>query len=601
MLDIVHVTHEAVQKIGGIGAVLEGLITAPSYVEAVRRTVLLCPLFTTEGNVDSRLGPEGEVLYSSIDARTSHPLADAFRQIQQRYHVEIVYGRRMIRDPLSGAVEHPEVILIDVGRMAHEPINAFKYRLHESFGIVSTRYEQSWDYEQYVRLAEPGLAAIRALGLGRAGQPPCVVVAHEYMGIPTALGARLHGDWNVRTAYHAHEVPTVRKIVEEHPAHDTMFYNVLALAEREGKYLPDVFGDHAWYYRHALAEASRHLDVTLAVSDKVARELRFLSPEMSRSNIRVAYNGIPAYENAARDSAVSKTRLQDYAEILLGRRPDYVFTHVTRMTPSKGLWRDLRVLGALDPALREQNRTAVFFVLSTEIGGPRRSDDIRHMERWWDWPVAHREGMPDLTGGEAIFYNGVQAFNARARNCTVVYLNQFGFDRPSCGDRMPREMQFWDIRKGSDLEFGQSIYEPFGIAQIEALSFGALCVMSSSCGCEGLVERVAGPAGTPNVIVADYCSIEMEPASIERFLKMTREDRLAAADRVADRVADEVLRRLPRTGEEKAASIRRGYELAERMSWDAVAREYILPALNDVVSATPAARAGRVAVATGAA
>ncbi len=77
MLNIVHVTHEAVQKIGGIGAVLEGLITSSDYARKVDRTILLCPLFTTEPEVDARLGPDGEVLYSSIDGRTDHPLAEA--------------------------------------------------------------------------------------------------------------------------------------------------------------------------------------------------------------------------------------------------------------------------------------------------------------------------------------------------------------------------------------------------------------------------------------------------------------------------------------------------------------------------------------------
>ena len=71
MLNIAHVTHEAVVKMGGIGTVLEGLLTAKDYTEAVDRTILICPLFTTEGNVDSRLGPHGDVLYSSIDGRAS--------------------------------------------------------------------------------------------------------------------------------------------------------------------------------------------------------------------------------------------------------------------------------------------------------------------------------------------------------------------------------------------------------------------------------------------------------------------------------------------------------------------------------------------------
>ena len=46
-------------------------------------------------------------------------------------------------------------------------------------------------------------------------------------------------------------------------------------------------------------------------------------------------------------------------------------------------------------------------------------------------------------------------------------------------------MSFLDIRRGSDVEFGQSIYEPFGIAMLEPLTYGAICVISSVCGCAG--------------------------------------------------------------------------------------------------------------------
>ena len=67
MKTLVHVTHEAVQKIGGIGAVLQGVLTSRSYIDAVERTILLGPLFTTEGGAEDRLGPTGEVLYSSVD------------------------------------------------------------------------------------------------------------------------------------------------------------------------------------------------------------------------------------------------------------------------------------------------------------------------------------------------------------------------------------------------------------------------------------------------------------------------------------------------------------------------------------------------------
>jgi len=589
MLTMVHVTHEAVYKVGGIGAVLEGLITSPPYAREVTRTILLCPLFSREGDARGRLGPGGEVLYSSVDGLVNHPLAAAFRDIQNHFHVDIVYGRRLYREPMTGFEQHPEVILIDVNHAAPGPVNAFKAGLYHGFGLVSSRYENSWDFEQYVRLAEPGLAVVQAIGGVAQGQ--CVVVAHEFMGMPTALAAKLKNNPRYRTAFYAHEVSPIRKIVEEHAGHDTTFYNVLRRSAQQGLYIYDIYGDQFGYFRHALVEATRHLDVTLAVGDWVVEELKFLSPKVAESNIRLVYNGIPAYATTPEDTAQSKRRLQDYLERLLGDRPDYVFTHVTRMAVSKGLWRDILVMKHLEQALRRLNKTAVLVVLSTEIGGPRSRKDILHMEKWWDWPVAHREVIPDLSGGEALFYAGVQAFNTRSRNSKILFINQFGFDQATCGDRMLPDMNFWDIRKGSDLEFGQSIYEPFGIAQVEALSFGSICVMSSACGCAFFASRVAGPEGSPNLIVADYTDYRAEPDSISGYLALTREARSAYDEQVAQRVAQQIAERLPKTPEEKAAFVARGYELARRMSWEVIAGDYFLPAVRELPCDCPLANA----------
>jgi hypothetical protein len=39
MQTVVHVTHEAIQKIGGIGAVLQGLLTSKTYLNEVPRNI----------------------------------------------------------------------------------------------------------------------------------------------------------------------------------------------------------------------------------------------------------------------------------------------------------------------------------------------------------------------------------------------------------------------------------------------------------------------------------------------------------------------------------------------------------------------------------
>jgi hypothetical protein len=311
----------------------------------------------------------------------------------------------------------------------------------------------------------------------------------------------------------------------------------------------------------------------------VQKEIRFLSPEFAAVDSQLAYNGVPCLSITADEKAASRQKLRNYCKNLLGFEPDYLFTHVTRLVNSKGLWRDLRVLHHLEPLLRQQDKIAVLLTLSTEVPG-RKPDDIRRMEAWHKWPVAHREGLPDLSGGEAVYYAGVQEFNACSRNIKVIHINQFGFEQKLCGLRMPADMEFMDIRKGSDVEFGQSIYEPFGIAQVEPISFGGICVFSSVCGCAGFVDKANGGAPTPNVIVADYTDLPDKTLRPAQLLAIGQEQRDEIEDRVAKKVAEQLFERLPRSAADFSAAIQRGYALAQNMSWDVVARDYVLPGIE---------------------
>jgi hypothetical protein len=58
-------------------------------------------------------------------------------------------------DKDTGATSVPEVLLIDVSRYDKEKIGIFKFQLWKTFGIDSSKYENIWDYEQYMRLAQP--------------------------------------------------------------------------------------------------------------------------------------------------------------------------------------------------------------------------------------------------------------------------------------------------------------------------------------------------------------------------------------------------------------------------------------------------------------
>jgi len=574
---VVHVTHEAVGKIGGIGAVLQGLFTCNSYLDTINRSIIIGPLFTIEGTVSERLGEDGEVLYSSIDGLVNTGYSQAFCKIENFFNTGIVYGRRTFVDEQTGIKSSPEVLLIDVKYLHKRAVNEFKKRLFEEFGICSNLYEHLWEYEQYIRLAPVAIAVLKAIG---AAKDSTTIIAHEFMGMPTALAAILEESCDYKTAFYAHEVATMRRIVEERPGHDTMFYNVMKQAHDDKVYVNDVFGNQGSYFKHALVEASKYCDRICAVGDYVVRELRFLAPEFEKAGIDIVYNGIPAYQISTAEKLASKAKLQQYCDNLLGYKPDFVFTHVTRLVRSKGLWRDLRVLKYIENDFRSRGKTAVFFLLSTEVSR-RRSCDILNMESTYNWPVAHREGWPDPSGGEAGFYTAVQEFNAQSRNIKIVLINQFGFDPGRCGKRMPEDMEFMDIRKGSDVEFGQSIYEPFGIAQLEPLTFGGICVVSNVCGCAGFLHDVTDGENVNNVIIADYTNLGIRDyADIEDLLQIDRSVRNRVETNVSEKVAKEVVARLPQNESEIERLIETGFELAKNMSWDMAVRNYLLVSMQ---------------------
>ncbi len=579
MKTVVHVTHEVLQKIGGIGAVLQGLCTSRAYLEKVDRNILVGPMFGGDSEAAEQLDRFGEVLYSSGLGIDKGNWGEKFRPIQEELGVGIMYGRRLFRDGGNGGESRPEVLLLGIDHMKEHPLAVFKLRLYETFGIQSDIYD-AWDYEQYTRIALPAYRCLAALDVDKADQP-ATIMAHEYMGMPLALLAVLENDRRYRTLFYAHETATIRRIVEKHPGHDTMFYNVMRRAAEEGKYVEDVFGPQTPYFKHPLVASARHCDGALAVGELIVEEMRFLAPEFADFDIRLVYNGIPSHQIDMSEKMRSRGLMQDYAEKLTGTRPDFLMTHVTRLALSKGLWRDLKVLWHLEQEARKTGRTGVLFVLSTEIGGPRASREIHQMASQYGWPLAHREGYPDLSGGEADFYAFVQRFNTCSRNIKAVFVNQFGWSAKWCGQAMPAEMDFKDIRQGTDLEFGQSIYEPFGIAQLEPLAFGGLCVLTSVCGCAGFLRRVAGDGEVASAVLADYTQLAKQYDSLSEMLRIGIPERGRVEEIESMRVAEEILRKLPTDESGMQRMLESGYDLAQHMGWDAVAREYVLPAMAE--------------------
>ena len=261
----------------------------------------------------------------------------------------------------------------------------------------------------------------------------------------------------------------------------------------------------------------------------------------------------------------------------------WILALCSRPVVSKGIWRDLGVLHHLEPVLTERGETAVYFMLGT-LAGQRRRADVRQMERVYGWPVAHERGYPDLSCGEEIVGDMVDDFNRNHETIRAVLVNQWDWNRHVCGGRMPEDMTFADIRHGVDVEFGLSVYEPFGISQLEALSFGAVCVVSNVCGCLGFARRARGHTDlAQNIVEADFLAIE-DKLSLEelRSLSMERRDKIESAE--ARRLARVIAGLLVQDDSVVRRRIESGYALAEKMSWDHVMTDYFLPGLQRAAS-----------------
>ena len=109
-LTLAHVTHEAVEHLGGIGTVLAGLMTSPVYQRHVNRSILVGPTQARlHADAEARLGEHGKVLYSSIDQIDRKNLASRFRPVEWAFNVAIVYGKRTYCIPGDNRESEAEV------------------------------------------------------------------------------------------------------------------------------------------------------------------------------------------------------------------------------------------------------------------------------------------------------------------------------------------------------------------------------------------------------------------------------------------------------------------------------------------------------------
>ena len=100
-----------------------------------------------------------------------------------------------------------------------------------------------------------------------------------------------------------------------------------------------------------------------------------------------------------------------------------------------------------------------------------------------------------------------------------------------------------------------------------------------------LCASVERPSITDNDRQCARCSLA--PVCLPEEVRHERQpQRDQVEHRIAENIARELLERLPKTPAEFEGFLQRGFELASNMSWDAVARDYILPGFDKALKAS---------------
>ena len=584
---LVHITHNTAGGPNQKETFLTGLLTSRAYNDSVDRSIIIGPL--CRGIVDGlgQLGPNFRVLYSSQNGITGHSYARELAAVEAKFGVAIVYGTQNFYHPNTHHATSAEVVLIDVSRANIYPVNVLKAWMYDEFQLPSDRYEKNSQYEQYVRLAPAALAVLRALGASDPNRPS-VLISHDTVGVPCVLAANMDPLGAFKTIYFAHHVPAIRRLVETNPGHDTLLYNAVNWARQNQYYVSELFGPQDFSFQHALTSAARFCDNIITISDRVKQELRFLGPRFDNLNLDTVYHGLSARKHSLEQKKISHTRLQQYAGNLLGYIPDYVFTHTAGITTGKALWRDLRVLYHLEPLFQQRDCTGVYFLFSPDTPPSSQPDlssnqfqDVGSSDFCPPRRVAHRDRHWSLSESEAAFYCFIQEFNARNQHIKAVLINPLGWEAHKQDCCMPPEMDISDLCVGSDLEFCQSAYEPFGCTPLQSVASGSLCVISNVCGCKDLLELLDRPeTEIDNIITADYTQNGTTHFNRKAILALNQAARDQIEERVSDQVAQTIMDRLPQNNEQRENFLRQGQQLARSMSWDHICETFFLPAIE---------------------
>jgi len=490
--------------------------------------------FESEGITPLFLSSKG--IYS-LDEDIHH----SFGKIESEFNVKIFYGEKKEDNLLY--------LFIDTENIYLHKVNSFKGRIYEKFYIESDKFEKINDYEKIVEFAEPAVKCIELLSKNIECPSP-IVFSHEVFGIPAIMNAKMN-NVNIRACFLSYEVHAIRDIVCSHPGHDVAFYNILRHAKNQGKSLEEVFGDRSYIYQFELMRNLYLFDYIFTIGGMLKEELAFIDKKIDKKKIFPVFRGIELdFKALASRKEEDRNTIRKVFSQKIDFDADMIFLHTTRLSISKGIWRDFRVLEVLDEKI---DKNCIFVILGSSAGVHKDIDGLKKISDDYNWPVNHKGGFPDLIDYETEVWWMVNEFNKNSKRIKVLFVNQPGINKEIFN--WPDGFEISNVLNGADLVFGQSIYEPYGVSQAEAALMNNVVLASSQSGFIAQFKDFE----LKNIIPAEYVSMgrnmDMESLrniSIEERNSMEREYSKKIADIIIERLSekdnynikDEVLKRI---------------------------------------------------------
>jgi len=474
-----------------------------------------------------------------------------------------MFGEKTIYDEINPENKNTvDILLIGIKSINEGKLNHFKFQIWEKFHFACATYENEWDFEQYLRIALP-FREITSYLFNQDEET--IYFSHEYMGIASCLAILLQPFPLEKTYFHAHEISTARAIIESIPCHDVAFYNFIEKDLQQQISLEDRYGNQNHLSRNALLKLTTNFNGILAVGDWVKKEYYYLIPDAPHDLVHITYNGLQTPSYSFKDKQKARKKIQNYCEKLFNYTPDIIMTHVTRLVVSKGIWRDINLMEELDDKFTKNKLKGVLIILSSLIGSGRTDEEILQMEKEYGWPILHQEGYPDLIDAEKDLYYMVHYFNAKYSSIKAVFINQFGFTTQRVGNRLSQGTTFADLRLASDAELGMSIYEPFGIAQIETIPFGGIAILSRACGSAFLLEKTFSNEEIKPYIILDFANLDPDHEHLNSI-----EHRTALEKKYLQKNAFKIFKTLPKNDSERKKIFAVCKKNLPKLSWNEV-------------------------------